>query len=104
MLNQMGAHPASGAAVQVLAGRYGPYVTDGKTNASLPKTADPAKLTMEEAVALLKAREDAGPKKPVARRGRHAHRVGRPARKEGGRRPSAAPGRAKGPVLRTLSK
>ena len=59
-----------GAAVQVLAGRYGPYVTDGKTNASLPKTADPAKLTMEEAVALLKAREDAGPsKKPVARRG-----------------------------------
>jgi DNA topoisomerase-1 len=69
VLNQMGAHPASGAAVQVLAGRYGPYVTDGKTNASLPKTADPAKLTMEEAVALLKAREDAGPKKPVARRG-----------------------------------
>jgi DNA topoisomerase-1 len=70
VLNQMGTHPASGAAVQVLAGRYGPYVTDGKTNASLPKTADPAKFTMEEAVALLKAREDAGPsKKPLARRG-----------------------------------
>ena len=49
--------------MQVLAGRYGPYVTDGKTNASLPKTADPAKLTMEEAVALLKAREGAAPKK-----------------------------------------
>ena len=70
VLNQMGAHPASGAAVQVLSGRYGPYVTDGKTNASLPKNADPAKLTMEEAVALLKAREEAGPsKKPAARRG-----------------------------------
>ena len=63
VLRQIGAHPASGAQVQVLAGRYGPYVTDGKTNASLPKAADPAKLTMEEAVELLKAREGVGPKK-----------------------------------------
>ncbi len=70
VLNQMGAHPGSGAPVQVLAGRYGPYVTDGTTNASLPKTADPGKLTMAEAVALLKAREDAGPsKKAPMRRG-----------------------------------
>jgi DNA topoisomerase-1 len=44
-------------------------VTDGKTNASLPKTADPAKFTLPEAVALLKAREVAGPsKRPVRKR------------------------------------
>src|SRR5262249_12380332 len=60
VLKALGAHPASGAAVQVLAGRYGPYVTDGTTNASLPKGADPAALSMDEAMALLKAREDAG--------------------------------------------
>ncbi len=69
VLQQLGAHPGSGAAVQLLAGRYGPYVTDGKTNASLPKTADPAKFTLEEAVALLKTREEAGPsKRPVRKR------------------------------------
>jgi DNA topoisomerase-1 len=70
VLNQIGAHPESGAPVQVLSGRYGPYVTDGKTNASLPKTADPATFTMADAVVLLKAREEAGPaKRPAARRG-----------------------------------
>jgi DNA topoisomerase I len=67
VLYQIGAHPESGATLQVLAGRYGPYVTDGKTNASLPKTADPTKLTLEEAMGLLKAREEAGPSKRVAR-------------------------------------
>jgi len=70
VLKAMGAHPASGAAVQVLAGRYGPYVTDGTTNASLPKGADPAALSMEEAIALLKAREEAGGSKKSGRGGR----------------------------------
>ena len=60
VLKGLGAHPTNGAAVQVLAGRYGPYVTDGTTNASLPKGADPAALSMDEAVALRQAREDAG--------------------------------------------
>jgi DNA topoisomerase-1 len=67
VLKALGAHPQNGAAVQVLAGRYGPYVTDGTINASLPKGADPAALTMEEAVALLKAREEAAPSKKGAR-------------------------------------
>jgi len=67
VLKGLGAHPQNGAAVQVLAGRYGPYVTDGTINASLPKGADPAALTMEEAVALLKAREEAAPSKKGAR-------------------------------------
>jgi DNA topoisomerase-1 len=68
VLKALGAHPTNGAAVQVLAGRYGPYVTDGTTNASLPKGADPAALSMDDAVALLRAREEAGgPKKRVGR-------------------------------------
>ena len=34
-------------------GRYGPYVNQGRTNASLPKDMDPAKLTLEQAEKLI---------------------------------------------------
>ncbi|HEY8537194.1 MAG TPA: type I DNA topoisomerase [Vicinamibacterales bacterium] len=66
VLRALGPHPESGAQVNVLAGRYGPYVTDGKTNASLPKNQDPGQVTLEQAVELLAAR--AGAPKRVTRR------------------------------------
>ena len=47
--------------LRVLAGRYGPYVTDGTTNASIPKGTDPATLALADAQALLAARRDAAP-------------------------------------------
>jgi DNA topoisomerase-1 len=50
-----------GAKIKLLAGRYGPYVTDGTVNASLPKTADPNGLTFEQATELLNARRDMAP-------------------------------------------
>jgi DNA topoisomerase-1 len=43
------------AGIQVLKGRYGPYVTDRKRNAKAPKDRDPASLTLEECQALLAA-------------------------------------------------
>jgi DNA topoisomerase-1 len=43
-------------------------VTDGTTNASLPKDADPAATTLEQAVELLRARAAAGPAKKPARK------------------------------------
>jgi DNA topoisomerase-1 len=65
-LNELGAHPVDGQPVRVLSGRYGPYIKHGATNANVPKGADPASLTMDEAVAMLAAREGkGGPKKPV---------------------------------------
>ncbi len=43
------------AGLQVLKGRYGPYVTDRKKNARVPKDRDPASLTLEECQALIAA-------------------------------------------------
>ncbi|MFO7676434.1 MAG: type I DNA topoisomerase [bacterium] len=53
--------------IRVLVGRYGPYVSDGKKNAKVPKNADPAKLSLEECRELLKS---AGRRKRTARRPR----------------------------------
>ena len=55
----LGDHPAGGA-VSVKQGRFGAYVNHGKINATLPKGTDPASLTLEDAVALLKAKAEGG--------------------------------------------
>jgi DNA topoisomerase-1 len=67
-LKELGEHPATGKPVRVLAGRYGPYIKHESTNANVPKGADPQALTLEQAVALLAAREGQGGKKRPARR------------------------------------
>ncbi|MDA7950103.1 MAG: type I DNA topoisomerase [Pirellulaceae bacterium] len=55
--------PVTEKEVKVLEGRYGPYVTDGTTNASLPKGSDPKELSFEEALDLLAIRAAKGPTK-----------------------------------------
>jgi len=55
-LRDLGAHPKTGEPVRVLSGRFGPY---GAVNANLPRGADPQTVTLDEAVALLAAREGA---------------------------------------------
>jgi DNA topoisomerase-1 len=52
-LKELGEHPESGAQVVVLSGKYGPYVTDGSVNATLPKEMDPEEVQMDDAVSLL---------------------------------------------------
>ncbi len=56
VLKELGPHPQSQGEVRVLAGRFGPYVTDGTLNASLRKGSDPAAMTLDDAVALLAER------------------------------------------------
>jgi DNA topoisomerase-1 len=72
-LAELGAHPKDGQPVRVLAGRYGPYIKHGATNANVPKGADPASVTLEQAVALLAEREaKGGGKKPARGRAKPA--------------------------------
>jgi len=64
-LRELGADPETGGPVVVRSGRFGPYVTDGTTNASLRKGDDPESITIERAGELLADRRAAGP--PVKR-------------------------------------
>ncbi len=52
----LGDHPTLGGPVTQHDGKYGPYVSHNKVNATLPSTTDPATVTLEEAVALIDAR------------------------------------------------
>jgi DNA topoisomerase-1 len=66
--------PVTQQPVQLLAGRYGPYVTDGQTNASLPRGTTPEELTLPMALELLQARaeknaQDGAAPRRTARRG-----------------------------------
>jgi DNA topoisomerase-1 len=70
-LKDLGPHPEGGGNIQVMKGRYGPYVKHGSVNATLPRDTDPEKLTVEEAVALIAARAGMSPapkKKAPARK------------------------------------
>jgi DNA topoisomerase-1 len=62
-LKELGKHPRTEAELKLMEGRYGPYVTDGETNATLPKSVQPDQLTLEEAAQLIDARAAASPPK-----------------------------------------
>jgi DNA topoisomerase-1 len=71
-LRTVGPHPSDGEPVQLFAGRYGPYVKHGGTNASLPKGVEADTVTIDQAVALLAERAAAAPAKKKSTRGRKA--------------------------------
>ncbi|HET7576509.1 MAG TPA: type I DNA topoisomerase [Sphingomicrobium sp.] len=66
----LGKHPTNGGEIKVMPGRYGPYVTDGKTNATLPKGMEPTAVTIDEAVRLIDERAAKGPAKKGRRTAR----------------------------------
>ncbi|MCR9293313.1 MAG: type I DNA topoisomerase [bacterium] len=60
--------PVTESEVKILDGRFGPYVTDGVTNASLRKGMDPKEMTFEQAIDLLAERASKGPTKKAAKK------------------------------------
>ncbi len=55
-LKELGPDPASGEIIKVMKGRYGTYVTDGTTNATIPGDGDADSITLADASALIAAR------------------------------------------------
>jgi DNA topoisomerase I len=66
-LRTLGPDPANGREISLRSGRYGPYVTDGETNASLRDGDEPDAVTLERAAELLAERR-AAPKRPRRKR------------------------------------
>ena len=67
-LRELGTDPVGGKEIVLKEGRFGPYVTDGETNASLRKGDDPETVTLDRAVELLTERRAKGPAKRGGRR------------------------------------
>ncbi len=67
-IQEFGPSPDTGAPVRVLEGRFGPYVTDGTTNATVRRGLDPETITFEEAIDLLRERAAKGPTKKAAKK------------------------------------
>jgi DNA topoisomerase-1 len=89
VIKELGEHPADSKPVRVMKGRFGPYVTHNKVNATLPRTADPETFTLEEALPLLEAKAGqpkkgkakAAPKKAAAEK-KPAAKAKKPAAKK----------------------
>ncbi|WGD37076.1 type I DNA topoisomerase [Lysinibacter sp. HNR] len=67
-LKEFEADPVSGKPIKVKDGRFGPYVTDGETNATIPRGDDVDGITFERAVELLEIKRAKGPAKPRAKK------------------------------------
>ena len=66
-IRTVGDHPKTGESLILKEGRYGPYISDGKVNASLPKDSSIESLTLEEAVQIIDKKR-AAPKKKKKRK------------------------------------
>ena len=86
-LKELGKHPRTEAEIKLMEGRFGPYVTDGTTNATLPKSIAPDALTLEEAAQLIDARAALGPPKGKKKKA--------PVKKKAAAKKKAAPKKAK---------
>ena len=105
-LRELGDDPGTGKPMVVRNGRFGPYVTDGETNASLRKGDDVDTLTVQRASELLAERRATAPSRPAARTTRRApaRSTAKPAAKKPAAKPAASrPPRRRPPRSRSRS-
>tara|TARA_Y100000588_G_scaffold108728_3_gene119236 strand:- start:1456 stop:3978 length:2523 start_codon:yes stop_codon:yes gene_type:complete len=69
-LRTLGDHPTTGESLVIKSGRYGPYITDGKVNASLPRNTDHETMTLDDGVALIDKKRAAPPRKKKRKTGK----------------------------------
>jgi len=107
ILKELGEHPAEGGKIEVLEGRYGPYVSHNKVNATIPKGKDPAALSVDEAIVLLaeRAAKGGGKKKAPAKKAAGKDGAAKSKAKasakgaaKGGKAKPGAPSKAKDPA------
>jgi DNA topoisomerase-1 len=91
-LKVLGNHPRTELEIKLMEGRYGAYVTDGTTNATLPKSVEKDALTLEEAAQLIDARAAAAPAKGKKKA---APKKKAPAKKAAAKKPAAKKAPAK---------
>ncbi|HXM54526.1 MAG TPA: topoisomerase C-terminal repeat-containing protein, partial [Candidatus Dormibacteraeota bacterium] len=91
-LRELGEDPATGKPMVIKDGRFGPYVTDGETNASLRKGDEVASITIQRAAELLADRRAAAPS--PRRRGTPARKTASTSKSASGKKASTATPRA----------
>jgi len=99
----LGEEPGTGKTVVVKAGRFGPYVTDGEVNATLPRALSADAVTLDEAIALINARRAAGPSKKPRRATRGGAKAPAPSAKAGAKKRTARKAGAKKAPRKTAS-
>ena len=67
-MKTLGDHPKTGEALILKDGRYGPYITDGKLNASMPNDLEVETITLEDAVKLIDKKRVAPARKKKTKR------------------------------------
>ena len=87
-LKELGADPVSGQMIKLMKGRYGPYVSDGDTNATVPNGTDPLSVTLAQASALIAERVAKGG-------GKKKKKPAKKAAPEKAEKPKAAPKKKK---------
>lgn len=101
-IKEFGESPVTGKPVRVLNGRYGPYITDGETNANVPKDKKPEDITAHEALSLLAARAEAGGGKK--RKKAPAKKAAAPKKETAPKKPAAKKAVAKKAPAKTAAK